>query len=747
MRSRPSVVVLGLFVLLFDLTGCIHTRVVEDGALQADGLEKVGRETVALRQLPFERPVPSEAVSAAESKAYLTEFLERRARAIEAETWFYQRLGLLEGDRSMMDVYKRLYTSGAVGGYYVHDEGGRLFVATDTDLFTKLQLESIGWLTGTDWAYELVLSHELVHALQDQHFDLEALSGDHVELYNEDLALARSIIVESDAGITGWAHFHGIDLSGWLERRLHAGYIALNYGVFLLAPGFFLGGAPNFVARKSVDKYVRGLPYVVRALDEGGFAALDARYAEGLVESTEQLFFPERRKGEPGYDPPVRLAPLHARDLRPALEGPWLVMRSNVFGYLQWSYYFDELLGLFNRHHGAVAESGWGGDRYELLWNPESKRTALLWRTQWDDELAAGAFMRAYGEILERKYGSALKPLEGEPPSDRRLWSLPGDGEVADGHVWLERRGARVLIVEDLSGGREQVAGVVDALWQSYEMPLPEPDTLESWAGTSPGEPGRTPFSPEPAAPRGPADAVLTLDEPVPEAARRRVPLSGRIALPRRWMSWASGLRFAESPDEVPDLATARTFPDGELRWGLRDGLEYAYPLTLTFSAEHILGMSAVSAGLDDLGLSSVGGGVAKPRFRVTHAAALGDDVLLAAQLGAVGELWLDLPQTSFMQLSMAGGGFARPWERLTLHFSVGRETIVGLAPVFEPGAALRHDGGVLVLGSAMRRGAGFRQPLVELELLDVLHLWGSAHMRMTTPVEQGYAAGLMLYF
>ena len=48
-------------------------------------------------------------------------------------------------------------------------------------------------------AESVFYSHEYVHALQDQHFDLEAYQASIVDLDNYDLAVAHQALVEGDA--------------------------------------------------------------------------------------------------------------------------------------------------------------------------------------------------------------------------------------------------------------------------------------------------------------------------------------------------------------------------------------------------------------------------------------------------------------------------------------------------------------------------------------------------------------------
>jgi hypothetical protein len=129
------------------------------------------------RQLP--RPVPVEPEQARrEGLADLDrEYPESRRLADEE---IYKLLGLIEPDADLRELAGSLFGEG-VAGYY-NPRTKQLRVVTGTGTATRVLAE-------------MVLAHELTHALEDQRFglDTEELSG------SDDAALARLALVEGTA--------------------------------------------------------------------------------------------------------------------------------------------------------------------------------------------------------------------------------------------------------------------------------------------------------------------------------------------------------------------------------------------------------------------------------------------------------------------------------------------------------------------------------------------------------------------
>jgi hypothetical protein len=175
---------------------------------------------VAIRGLAFRTPVPLVAVSATETRAMLErevhhEFAPGELAAIGR---VYVALGLLPAGSDLEQSFLDLYSSQLAGFYDPVDR--RMVLVTEalrTGLFVRV-LESV---IRRDLAGELVLAHELTHALQDQHFGLDTGRADAGE---DDAQLAQRAVYEGDATLAGYATVLGklrpataVDLARELE--------------------------------------------------------------------------------------------------------------------------------------------------------------------------------------------------------------------------------------------------------------------------------------------------------------------------------------------------------------------------------------------------------------------------------------------------------------------------------------------------------------------------------------------------
>lgn len=178
-----------------------------------------------------------------------------------------------------------------------------------------------------------VLIHEMVHALQDQHFGLEKL---HAESYSSDAELARAALIEGDATYTM------IEVLRKEQPRVAA---------MLDTP---LDRAMNL---RNAFLYAQGARYVKALKDKGGWKAVDSAYS---------------------FPPSSTAAILHPGERISVIDlGPGVVR-----GELGLIEYLREKPAL--REHAFEAGEGWRGDRFVkhehgfhwtiLFANPEEAR-------------------------------------------------------------------------------------------------------------------------------------------------------------------------------------------------------------------------------------------------------------------------------------------------------------------------------------------------------------------------------------
>ena len=397
---------------------CAHAgrAVAEGDALTAllRRIDTVAQEVARIRGLPLKRPIPNDVVGRDELRARLLKMAGEDKTAAEsaAEAFALERWGLIPPGLDYEAMVVDLLTE-QIAGYY----------DPDTKKLT------ISRSAGDDpaWA-EMVLAHELDHALQDQSFNLKTFED--LPSSEGDAAAARRALVEGDGialmveVMVARAHSK-VD---WANPELATG-IERSMSV----PGTGddkIDRAPIAIREAMLFPYRAGFGLIAALRRRQPWSAVDAAFARP-PKSTEQVLHPERYFAD---DPPI---PVAVR-VPVALPG-FAIAHATVWGELG----FD----LWLRSHGvdergaAVAAEGWGGDRAVVLTRRGDRRAARavgIVRTEWDSEVDAIEAAEAAGKALSASVvGSTVQR------SETRMQLFGLDGTVS----WLERKGPSLVIV------------------------------------------------------------------------------------------------------------------------------------------------------------------------------------------------------------------------------------------------------------------------------------------------------------
>ncbi len=709
--------------------GCVTQRVLvskpssaNPDALAADAaqIKRVQEATAQRRHLPFLRDVPVDVMNAKQLRAWFGRYTQQHKGALAREDRFHHRMGILRPTVSTAEAFSGFLVD-FVGGVYDDDEQ-RMILVSDYAWWSKLQQDIAGYVTGEDWAYRLFLTHELTHALQDQHFGLGDMLKGGVYDKNDDAAFVRKTLLESEANVMGMSDFLGMDLDQLATRKLF--FLFLRYNNLLNGPVLALlsGDAPSFFAKQTFSQYELGLSYVEHRLDDGGPNALSRSYLKrpgdvgAMPESTEQLLWP--RKSRPAtLDPPIHFAPLLAL---PDAVGALVPSHSNVFGALAFKHWGE---GFVSRWDASAVADGWGGDRYDVVMDGDSP--VLLWRTSWDTERDATEALALFEASAHVRYGERLHAIVDSPTRYRaQITAAPQEKllvrSLRDEVVWLERRGKDLVIVDGATVGTAQL--LMDALWQQM-TPV-----------------ARAPLN----------DAVLAqknraLNDAIADTLARdeRPGLLGRFFLPARTMALRVGAgvnidRALLSDTEAlvrPIDAAITPVTDVEMRWGFRQHFELSSPLGLSVSVPTPFGLTVAGA--------SASGFAPLPSFTLAamHLLPLGSALVLAAQA----------------QLRTKPFG---PSEPVQTRWALGASLQPVSWLVLSPGVAVTTQrallqgapDGAVILGAALSRGF-MPAPLVEIEVVDGLYVYESTALLLKrTPggvawVGDSHVLGLAIYF
>lgn len=261
---------------------------------------------------------------------------------------------------------------------------------------------------------ELVLAHELTHALEDQRLELdqERLAT------NDDRALAYLSLVEGSATDVmydyGARYFSGEELLGGVLGSAFQG----------------TGGLPPFVTAQLVFPYQRGLEFVRRLVEAGGgkWTLVDAAHRSHPPVSTEQILHPDAYLR---FEQPERVE----LDPGAVLGGDWQRRASGVIG--EWE--TGQLLAA-GGGGAADAAAGWGGDRYELWQRPGAEgcgppcpqRDALVIRWRWDTPEDEQAFSDALRRWVSQGGPASGGAVATARSGDAVTLALAPDRELAE---------------------------------------------------------------------------------------------------------------------------------------------------------------------------------------------------------------------------------------------------------------------------------------------------------------------------
>ncbi len=340
------------------------------------------RRVEAARGLGVKNPVPGVLLDRPALIARVKSHVSRELppEAIRNEGLALQLLGFVPTQFDYEAAEYQLLQDQLAGYYEPAD--GTMYMASDL---------------GDDEA-EATLAHELVHALQDQRWNLEERSkyrpgdGDRSEavsaLAEGDATSAMFDVMISRAAGGGRT---ALDLpDDVFSEQIRAG---MNQG-----PG---ASAPHVMRTSLGAPYIYGTVFVHALRRSGGWDAVNRAWDDPPTTSEQILHVEKWAAHEPALhvDPPVFAA----------LGSGWQVADEDSEGELGARIAFEEWM---DPKSAADVSAGWGGDRGVLVMNGD--RGAFAWRLRFDaarpgerkDERAARAFT-AITHAMEKTYGAA----------------------------------------------------------------------------------------------------------------------------------------------------------------------------------------------------------------------------------------------------------------------------------------------------------------------------------------------------
>jgi hypothetical protein len=410
--------------------------------------------------LPIKSTVKRQITSRAEVEGYLKEKFEddQDAKRMQRDEIVLKKFGLLDRDFALKPFLLALLTE-QVEAYY--------------DSKTKT-VNMLDWVSIDD--QKPVLAHELTHALQDQHVDLDKwgdqtpddvstnAAGDLDHLSKDELDTAREAVVEGQATAVmmdyilkpmGKSLVKDPEVMDFVKDRMSA-----------TDSSPVLARAPLLLSESLLFPYSDGLSFVQDVwMDQGRTAAFPGAIDRPPTSSWEIM---NPREYEHKGTAPIPLLP----DIHPLVDKVYKPYDIGQVGQLD----LHILAGIF-AGEGAARDltPAWNGGVYwagqRLNATPAEKATtnslALFYLSAWKSPTSAEAFGQMYAGELGRKY-SGLKP---DPAAQQAGAATLPQGETeqvfttSEGPVVITTRGKLVFVAESfpLDLARKLTELVLDA--------------------------------------------------------------------------------------------------------------------------------------------------------------------------------------------------------------------------------------------------------------------------------------------
>jgi hypothetical protein len=318
------------------------------------------QEVAEVGGVPFKSPVPLDYITHDDLGRYLKEVLDSEypLERAQADQRTLVAFTLLAPGVDLRPLRSRLLEENVAGFYDERPGKKRLYAVSADRRLTP--------------ANQLILAHELRHALQDQYVSVHDTLPDSVGDF-DDRRLAFLSLLEGDATLV---------MERFLRSRLpNASEDAdLNLGS-LSVPAGALPGTPAVLQDQLVLPYLVGRDFVRALWKQGSWGAVQAAWTKPPA-STEQVLHPEKY-----------LTPEPPRAVEVGCEVPGgRTLNEGVLGEML----IRTLLG----EGEEAAAAGWGGDRFRV-WDVSGK-TVLVWRSVWD----APAEAREFLEHAKKRFAS-----------------------------------------------------------------------------------------------------------------------------------------------------------------------------------------------------------------------------------------------------------------------------------------------------------------------------------------------------
>jgi hypothetical protein len=354
------------------------------GAHQAAAapLDEQMRAVEAIRGLTFTAPVKSVTINRAELPARLQEQFEKGLPypVSDWETILETLLLVDDSGKELLPALLDLYEE-QVLAYY--DPLAKTYYA-----IREMPKTASSIAPAAEVLEESVALHELMHALQDQRFDIGTRSW---AIRNDnDATMAYHALLEGEATLVMLASLVG-KVGGSLDDALKNEMLVSTLASAATSDVMAGSGAPPYFTEMLKFPYLQGLNFVIAAYQRGGWKEID-RIHRNPPRSTREILHPTEYFER-------TFVPAKWSDTPAAAVTRFLSVEH--LGEFHWGFLL-----------GADVARGWRADRVTIAADAACAPTVLA-ETEWDSPEIAARFHAAYTALLDAKGHGSLTRVDG----------------------------------------------------------------------------------------------------------------------------------------------------------------------------------------------------------------------------------------------------------------------------------------------------------------------------------------------
>jgi hypothetical protein len=387
-------------------------------------------------KLPIQHEVKRRLITREQVEKYiLDKFKEDKdAKRMQSEEIVLKKFGLLDRDFQLQPFLVSLLKE-QIAGYY--------------DNKTKT-VNLLDWVSPEE--QKQVLAHELTHALQDQHTDLDKWEPDAPETVSKNVTEDNDRLAIDERDTARDAVLEGQAMAVYLDYTLKpAGKSLLTSPDVMRTPkedldtsgsSPIMDRAPLLLQQSLLFPYRDGLGFEQRLLKDKGAQYAFAGVLDRPPSTSYEIMNPT------AYERRVTAPLLQMPDVHGLLDPDYQPYDIGVMGELDVRI-LTELFG--GPDVAAILTPQWKGGLYYAVQSRKAvtpaqqaatSSVALLYLSAWRSEGAAREFAKLYARELSKKYSGVVRDPTSETSSDEQVYN------GSEGPVLIVRQGKQVFISE-----------------------------------------------------------------------------------------------------------------------------------------------------------------------------------------------------------------------------------------------------------------------------------------------------------